>query len=89
MNFKTLIEAYKVQVALCRNPDSGIREIFTCGIRNLENSSRNPDSTNNWNPESKSDKNPDSNIWNPIHGGNGSKSSLGFLSVRRYKDRGF
>ena len=62
MNFKALIEAYKVQVALCRNPDSGIREIFACGIRNLENSSRNPDSTSNWNPESKSDKNPDSNI---------------------------
>ena len=38
--------------------ESGIRENFALGIRNsglwnLENSSRNPESTNDWNPESK------------------------------------
>ena len=32
------------------NPDSGIREIFACGIRNTAQGIRNP--TKDWNPES-------------------------------------
>ena len=53
---------------MIRNRDSGIREIFACGIRILGFGIRNtaqrvPNPTNVWNPESIT-WNPESTAWN-------------------------
>ena len=55
----------------CLPVEPGIRGIFSCGIRNTAQGTRNP--TNDWNPESKfhwqrlksSTWNPESTAWNP------------------------
>ena len=62
---------------MLRNPDSGMWEIFACGIRNTAKGIRNTaqgirNPTNDWNPESKfhgprlesSTWNPESTAWN-------------------------